>query len=221
MRSIGAPTAALSYFLLTGLLFSCASVPSTAIEEPVPVVDAQPVPTEPVPVEPAVDVPPTTKSTDKEPEATTEDIAAVIPETTPPASGEEVPFDPSTITKEIYDSTKSDVQTLIENLNQIIRDKKYEEWVAYLGNGYRTALSDSDFLTRVSSSTILRKQGIVLKELRDYFIHVVVPSRAKDRVDDIEFIGQNRVKAFTVDTKGRRLRLYDLEKTPTGWKIVN
>lgn len=145
----------------------------------------------------------------------------VVPETTLPVPAESIPFDPSTITKEIFDSTKTDVQALIESLNQIIRDKNYEEWVAYLGNEYRTALSDTAFLSRVSSSAILRKQGIVLTELRDYFIHVVVPSRAKDRVDDIEFIGQNRVKAFTVDTKGRRLRLYDLEKTPTGWKIIN
>jgi len=85
---------------------------------------------------------------------------------------------------------------------------------------YRRAMSDKAFLSRMSDFSVLKKQNIVLTELRDYFIYVVVPSRAKDRVDDIEFIGQNRVKAFTINAKGQRLRLYDLEKTDGGWKIV-
>ncbi len=134
---------------------------------------------------------------------------------------EEEPFDPKTIPQEVFDTTKSDVQALIQRLNTIIRDKDYETWVTFLGARYRAALSDNAFLERISSSTILRKQKITLRGLRDYFIYVVVPSRANDRVDDIEFIGQNRVKAFTVDSKGRRLRLYDLEKKPTGWEIIN
>ena len=155
-----------------------------------------------------------------EPEEEKPEIVAEPPKVEPPPA-EPAPFDPSSITKELFDSTKTDVQSLIERLNTIIRDKDYESWVTFLGKGYRTALSDPSFLERISSSTILRKQKITLKELKDYFIYVVVPSRTHDRVDDIEFIGQNRVKAFTVDSKGLRLRLYDLEKTPTGWEIIN
>ncbi|GAB1481227.1 hypothetical protein MASR2M78_00420 [Treponema sp.] len=131
------------------------------------------------------------------------------------------PFDPTSISREVFDSTKSDVQALIGQLNDIIRAKDYDTWVGYLGMDYRAALSDTAFLERISSSSVLKKQQIVLKDLQDYFIHVVVPSRAKDRVDDIEFIGQNRVKAFTLNKKGQPLRLYDLEKTERGWKIVN
>jgi hypothetical protein len=132
-----------------------------------------------------------------------------------------VVFDPSTITKEIFDSTKTDVQELINRLNGIIRDKKFDEWILFLGTEYRQVLSEPGFLARVSASAVLKKQGITLRDIRDYFLYVVVPSRAKDRVDDIEFIGQNRVKAFTIDAKGRKLRLYDLEKTTNGWKIVD
>ena len=130
-------------------------------------------------------------------------------------------FDPLSITKEIFDSTKIDVQELISRLNGIIREKKFDEWILFLGTEYRQILSEPGFLARISSSAVLRKQGITLRDIRDYFMYVVVPSRAKDRVDDIEFIGQNRVKAFTIDTKGRKLRLYDLEKTTSGWKIVD
>jgi uncharacterized protein YigE (DUF2233 family) len=50
---------------------------------------------------------------------------------------------------------------------------------------------------------------------------VVVPSRANDRVDDIEFASQKRVKAYTVTPNGTRLRLYDLEHIGDQWKIIN
>jgi len=63
------------------------------------------------------------------------------------------------------------------------------------------AISSPAFLARVSESARLKNQKIVLRDLKDYFMYVVVPSRANDRVDDIEFIGQNRVKAFTVTEK--------------------
>lgn len=136
-----------------------------------------------------------------------------------PASSES--FDPTTISKAVFDSTKNDVQSLIEEINGIIRDKDFNAWVSYLGDGYRDALSDPAFLKRVSESSVLKKERIVLRNLGDYFMYVVVPSRTKDRVDDIEFIGQNRVKAFTINNKGQKLRLYDLEKTASGWKIAN
>jgi len=130
-------------------------------------------------------------------------------------------FDPSSISQEVFDTTKSEVQLLIEKLNQIIRNKDYEAWVQYLSPSYKAALSDTEFLKNASESSRLKNQNIVLKSLEDYFLFVVVPSRANDRVDDIEFIGQNRVKAYTVTSKGQRLRLYELEKTAGNWNIVN
>ncbi len=142
----------------------------------------------------------------------------------PPALAAEVPeepFDPRTVTKEEYDTTKIEVQQLIERLNQIIRNKDFSGWVAYLSPAYRESLSDPDFLAQVSESARLKNEKIVLRTLQDYFIYVVVPSRANDRVDDIEFIGQKRVKAYTVTPKGQRLRLYDLEKRDGQWKIIN
>ena len=216
---------ALAAFILTAA-FSCSSAP--------PVVEAVPE-TNAVTSPPAAEPPSrpvVVEQAEEQPEPVAEgelpaELVEVLPEI-PLVAGkpeelplEEEPFDPASITKEIFDTTKSDVQKLIERLNTIIRDKDYESWVTFLGPRYRAALSDNSFLERVSSSTVLRKQKITLRELRDYFIYVVVPSRANDRVDDIEFIGQNRVKAFTLDAKGRRLRLYDLEKKPNGWEIIN
>ncbi len=163
--------------------------------------------------EPALEAPPEEEVIRDMPE-----VPAAEPEADEP---EAESFDPTTIPREVFDSTKTDVQMLIEKINGIIRDRDFDAWVSYLGRGYREALSDEAFLKRVSEFNVLKKQQITLRTLGDYFTYVVVPSRANDRVDDIEFIGQNRVKAFTVNAKGERLRLYDLEKTANGWKIVN
>jgi len=140
---------------------------------------------------------------------------------TEPVPVAEEPFDPSSITKEVFDTTKTEVQALIEELNTIIRAQNFDAWSDYLGADYFATLSDPAFLARISESARLKNQKIVLQDLKGYFIHVVVPSRANDRVDDIEFIGQKRVKAFTLTAKAQRLRLYDLERTEQGWKIVN
>jgi hypothetical protein len=133
---------------------------------------------------------------------------------------EEEIFDPSSITQEVFDTAKADVQELIQQLNQIIRNKDYMSWRSYLGQTYLDAISDSDFLSRLSASARLKTQNIVLRGPGDYFLYVVVPSRANDRVDDIEFVGTNQVKAFTITPKGQRLRLYNLEKKNGHWKII-
>ncbi|MDR2662680.1 MAG: hypothetical protein LBC31_06745 [Treponema sp.] len=137
----------------------------------------------------------------------------------PPAA--EPVFDPSSISQEEKDSAKLEIQQLIQRLNGIIRAKNYDTWVSYLDPGYFATINSSEYLDRVSQSAVLVKQKIVLTSAEDYFNHVVVPARANDRVDDIEFISQNRVKAYTINTAGNRLRLYDLEKSRTGWKIIN
>jgi hypothetical protein len=130
-------------------------------------------------------------------------------------------FDPTSITKEEFDTTKIEVQQLIQKLNSIIKAKNYTSWVPYLDENYFRLISSREYLDRINRTERMRKANLVLSNARDYFNNVVVPSRADDRVDDIEFVSQNRVKAYTVSQRGERLRLYDLEKTNEGWKIIN
>ncbi|MDR2072851.1 MAG: hypothetical protein LBP60_05415 [Spirochaetaceae bacterium] len=130
-------------------------------------------------------------------------------------------FDPSSITREEHDNTKLEIQQLIQKLNGIIRAKDYHTWVSYLDSSYFATISSPEYLEQVSKSTVLVRQRIVLNSTQDYFNHVVVPSRAHDRVDEIEFISRTRVKAYTINNAGNRLRLYDLERTNSGWKIIN
>jgi hypothetical protein len=134
---------------------------------------------------------------------------------------EEDVFDPRVITPEVYDTTKRDVQQLIEKLNGIIQSRNYKVWVSYLGRTYFEEINSQDFLRRVSEYSFLKSKNTVLSSVNDYFTHVVVPSRANSRVDDIEFVAQNRVKAFMITAQGQRLRLYELENLGDGWKIVN
>jgi hypothetical protein len=133
--------------------------------------------------------------------------------------------EPVKVSKEEYNSTKTDVQHFIEQLNQIIRRKDYSSWKAALSTQYFKQIASPENLQQVSELPAMKTRGITLKSAEDYFINVVVPSRANSRVDDIEFIGEHRVKAFTITTnkegEEQRLRLYDLEKTGNIWKIIN
>jgi len=134
-------------------------------------------------------------------------------------------FNLGRITQEYYDTTKEDVQHFIEDLNRIIRNGDYNSWRATLSNDYFRKISSQENLQEWSNLPAMKTRRIVLKTAEDYFTHVVVPSRANSRVDDIEFISVNRVKAFTVNVSNtgeeQRLRLYDLEKIGNIWKIIN
>jgi len=134
-------------------------------------------------------------------------------------------FDPARITREYHTSTRAEVQQFIENLNQIIKSKNFRAWKAALSDEYFTEVSSPENLQVMSEQPALKTRRIVLKTAEDYFTHVVVPARANSRVDDIEFISMNRVKAFTITTNRAgeevRLRLYDLEKIDDKWTIIN
>jgi hypothetical protein len=135
-------------------------------------------------------------------------------------------FDPSRVTQEQYTSTMDEVRTFIEELNRVIRSRNYNAWRAALSPEYFASISSQENLQEISEQPAMKTRRIVLRTAQDYFIHVVVPSRANSRVDGIEFVTRNRVKAFTINTNQRtgeeqRLLLYSLEKIGDSWKIIN
>ena len=142
------------------------------------------------------------------------------PTPTPAAPATETPFDPVAITEEVRQETFVDVRALIANLNAIIQSKDYDAWVLHLTTEYRDYYSAPETLMKLSESPVLKRQGIELKSLRDYFYYVVYPSRQNDRVDDIEFMGKTRIRAIVVNPKGERLVLYNLEKIGDTWMIA-
>lgn len=168
-----------------------------------PVAESSPPPPEPAPAAPAP-------------------VPAPVVVAAPPAEAE---FNPQEVSEELYNTTMVEVQKFIEDLNNIIRSKNYESWKAALTDDFFAEISSQEFLNEASEMGGMKSRGIFLKTPHDYFTNVVVPARANSRVDDIEFIGKNRVKAFTVMTnragQTQRLRLYDLEHFGNIWKIIN
>lgn len=146
-----------------------------------------------------------------------------VPEPEPVATPEEVAFDPTTVTVQEFSVTKAEIERFVTDLNGIVKAGNYNGWLAYLAKAYIDEISSPEFLDRMSKTAPrLVSQKIVLKSAQDYFNHVIVPSRANSRVDDIEFVTHTRVKAITENriTK-ERLRLYELERIDDLWKIVN
>ena len=144
-------------------------------------------------------------------------------------------FDPGSISEEQYEVAMAEVKALIADLNLIIRDRNYNAWVSHLADSYFREISAAVFLEERTEELFRRDQIVarnmgrdprtvqrrVLRTTMDYFVNIVVPSRSNDRVDEIEFVSRNRVKAYTVDTRGTRLVLYDLEIIDGRWKIVS
>ncbi|MDR0495781.1 MAG: hypothetical protein LBG95_09185 [Treponema sp.] len=135
------------------------------------------------------------------------------------------------ISQEMYDHTLAEVRLFVDGLNTMIRDKNYAKWKDTLSDEFYARISSPDFLATASDSVVLRSKNITLKIPQDYFINVVVPSRAQSRVDEIEFTAENRIKVYylegarrnpnATDTGPRRLRLYDLVKDGDTWKIID
>jgi len=144
-------------------------------------------------------------------------------------------FDPASITQEKRDAAMTEVQALITDLNRIIRAKNYNAWRGYLSDSYFREISSAAFLEERTEDLYRRDQIVaqnlgrdpkkvqkkILRTPKDYFDNVVVPSRSNDRMDDLDFVSENRVKAYTVDNRGQRLVLYDLEIIENKWKIIN
>jgi len=128
-------------------------------------------------------------------------------------------FDPAAVTEAVKKATFVDVHALIQSLNLIIRHQDYEAWRMNLTDAYILHYSDSSILSKYSEYPVMKAKNIKLQTLKDYFIYVVYPSRQNDKVDDIDFVGENLIKAITVSPKGDRNILYMLEKHGDIWKI--
>jgi len=124
-----------------------------------------------------------------------------------------------------------EVQLFIENLNVTIRNRNFDGWRAALSDEFFVRISSQEFLRQQSETPSLKARNIVLKTPNDYFLQVVVPSRANSQVDDIVFNDYNNVIAYYLETRTRRnennesyietrrLRVYELTKTGNEWKI--
>jgi hypothetical protein len=148
----------------------------------------------------------------------------VVPQETQ-AAEDGVDFDPASVTAEEKETTMDEMRLLIAEINRVIRTKDFEGWYSYLAEDFIAAITSSTYLAALSeSSRQLKGQNIVLKTPQDYFTYVVVASRENIKVDasldDIEFLSHNRVKAYTLNARKQRLRLFEFVKAGDTWKIA-
>jgi len=145
-------------------------------------------------------------------------------------------FDSASISEARFQATKKELTAFIVELNGIIKARNYNAWVAHLDDSYFQEISSKAFLDAKTEELYLRDQVVaqntgrdprlvpkrILRTPRDYFDYVVVPSRADDRLDDIAFISETHVRAYTIDERrGQRLVLYELASINNKWLIVN
>ena len=132
--------------------------------------------------------------------------------TKPPATGEFV------ASEELYLKTFREVQDVIAAITRIIAAGDYDGWKDYLTEEYIQSRSSAGFLADASNAGVLKKNGIVLKSLRDYFDNVVVRSRLQATLDDIQFLDETHVKAIGL-VQGTPVILYYLVREDSRWKI--
>jgi hypothetical protein len=121
-------------------------------------------------------------------------------------------------TEELYKKTFDEVQDAIADLTRIIANADYPQWLDYLTTDYVRITSSKAFLEDVSHSGVLKKNGIVLKNLEDYFNNVVVRSRLQAKLEDIKFVDETHVKAITT-IQGSPVILYYLVNEEGRWKV--
>lgn len=195
-------------FIVVGaaaLLIGCATAPPSRPHQPTPAPASRPA-ARPKPMPPAAThrTAPPAAQTKKQP--------------TKPASKQLIQKGQILVTKEEYRKTFDDVHHLIEELNTIIANRDYQQWTHYLTPRYLATYSSPRRLAELSNQPLLKKYNLHLKTLKDYFLDVVVPSRANAHLDDVDFVSKTQVKAITV-IDGQRYILYDLRLEDGGWKV--
>ena len=148
--------------------------------------------------------PPQTDHPEPQPQAPSESIDA---------SGEIV------VDQETFERTFAEIEQTIDALNGVIATRDFNAFQAYVTDAYIATFSDPAVLAERSQSRVLLQNGIVLKNFRDYFEFVVVPSRANTRFDDIVFIDEQTVMAMTELNNGVRAQLYLLSNVAGSWKL--
>jgi hypothetical protein len=120
--------------------------------------------------------------------------------------------------EELYRRTFREVQEVVAALTRIISAGDYEGWLSYLTEEFVESRSSAAFLADASKAPILKKNGIVLTSLRDYFNNVVVQSHLQATLDDIQFLDETHVKAIA-RVQGTAVILYYLVHEGGRWKV--
>lgn len=123
------------------------------------------------------------------------------------------------VSKEVYDQTFAEVNFFLKKIHSIILKKDFDTWKTICTEEYLKKYSTGQTLQELSEKPQLKEQNIVLKNIKDYFVEVFIPSRANTKLDKIEFVTKFRVKALSI-IADKAYVVYLLEKDENNeWKI--
>jgi hypothetical protein len=141
---------------------------------------------------------------------------APVPDTTPTPTP--APAHEFVASEQLYRITFREVQDVIAAITRIVAAGDYNGWLSYLTADYVKSRGSADFLSDASNAAVLKKNGIVLKSLKDYFDNVVVRSHLQATLDDIQFLDETHVKALAL-VQGTPVILYYLVNEQGRWKV--
>ncbi len=122
------------------------------------------------------------------------------------------------VSKEVYNRTFDEIRAVITELNTHIARGEYDGWLEHLTDNYVHETSKQEYLDKWKEDPELKQRGIVLRSLHDFFAYRVVPTRSRAELDEIQFVDDSHVYAYTV-LRGEKYLLYYLVKTDKGWKV--
>ena len=162
-----------------------------------------------------------TEETAPEPEPVSVVVEEPAPEPIPepveePAEPEEDSFE---VSQELYEQTFEEIEALILELNSVISRRQYSRWLEYLSNTYKQTYNSREILDEINEYPQLKDNGIRITDIKGYFDWVVVPSRSQAELNEIVFVGEDQVVAYS-SFNGKRAKLYELERIEGEWKIT-
>ncbi len=98
-----------------------------------------------------------------------------------------------TITKEEFNADKKEILKIIAELDRVMKNYNFEEWLTYIDPHSITYWTNPYNLRNATKR--LPNKAIKLNNLNDYFMYVFVPSRKDRKVDEIRYISLDSVKA--------------------------
>ncbi|MBI9099244.1 MAG: hypothetical protein JEY91_12235 [Spirochaetaceae bacterium] len=122
------------------------------------------------------------------------------------------------VSEDLYKKTFDEIEDLINQVTQLIRKRNFNGWKKFLSENYIEMVGSAEHLRKVSESPSL-KDVIELRNLRDYFQWVVVPSRANAKLDEIIFKDEEHVTAYMYIDDNRTI-LFQFEIIDGMWKIT-
>lgn len=141
----------------------------------------------------------------------------------PPVGGDEAVIECETeiaVTEEVYRTTLSEIDELLQELTGAIRTGDYRLWLTYLSEEYKHKYDNPVVLADLSESPTLKDNNLMLRSLGDYFRYVVMPSRKGSvRIDRIVFTHPDRLKVVML-IEGLPVILYTMRKENGIWKVT-